>query len=196
MIFNLTRRLALAAALATAAALVVAAPAHAAGTTLKVQQIQCSEETDEVGSDSPYFLVFAGSPTNAGATSFGKWGPGYLDGNMDTGETANPGATIATGVSSGWRLFTLMVEEDNGNDLSAFDLQQISNAMFNQYQVSFWKPQAQMNFEMTLNMLLVVAGYLGNDDLVGTGVATASAAGAWVLYTGDGGRYWVNYKLV
>ena len=100
------------------------------------------EETDEVGSDSPYVLVFATSPSNSGSVRFGKWGPGGWDTAVDTGDIYYPNGTIASGVQPGWTLWTVLMEEDDGNDISSGDMAYIDSMMWNQWQVSFWQPAA------------------------------------------------------
>ncbi|MEV4410328.1 hypothetical protein [Catellatospora sp. NPDC049609] len=194
---HLSRRIGLLGALtgvALAAGLAASAPAHAA-TTLRVATVQCLEETDEVGDDSPYFLVFAASPTNPSATAFGKWGPGGWDAEVASGETYYPNAAIASGVGSGWLLITVMLEEDYDNDLSAGEITSIGNNMFNQYQISFWKDQATKISELRNTLRNTTNLYLSNDELVATASGTASASGSWAQYVGDGGNYRVRYTL-
>src|SRR5687767_10401322 len=113
--------------LAVGASVVLASPTQAAYPALRVLTVHCVEETSESGADSPYFLVFAASPTNPNATAFGKWGPGYLDVNVSSGEIHYPNATIISNVPSNWFLISVMMEEDDGNDFSALELQNISN---------------------------------------------------------------------
>ncbi|GAA1421960.1 hypothetical protein ACFQZ4_07340 [Catellatospora coxensis] len=177
---------------ALAAGLAVGTPAQAA-TTLKVATVICNEETDEIGDDSPYFLVFAASTTNPGATAFGKWGPGGWDAEIATGDSYSPNASIVSGVSSSsWRLISLMVEEDYDNDLNAAELQDIGTNMYNQYQLSFWKPTTTLISEMRAALRNTTATYLSNDDMVAT---ASSSIGGWAYYVGDGGSYQVKYTL-
>ena len=176
-------------------AVVAAAPAQAAGTTLKLDRVHCAEETDEVGSDSPYVLVFATSPSNAGANRFGKWGPGSWDNAVDKNDVYYPNGTITTGVQSGWKLWTVLMEEDDGNDLSSGDLTYIGNALHNQWQVSFWQTGVQQQFSMTLAFLNAIAETTGNDDTVAFRIGTASSS-TTINYTGDGGNYNLRFKLV
>ncbi|BCJ76806.1 hypothetical protein CS0771_63500 [Catellatospora sp. IY07-71] len=194
---HLTRRLGMLGALtgvALAAGLAVGAPAQA-GTTLRVATVQCVEETDEVGDDSPYFLVFAASTTNPGATAFGRWGPGGWDAEVASGETYYPNASIVSGVSSGWLLISVMLEEDYDNDLSAGEITWIGNNMYNQYQISFWKDAATRNSELRNTLRNTTNMYLSNDELVATAATTASVSGTWATYVGDGGNYKVKYTL-
>jgi hypothetical protein len=116
-----------------------ATAAHAAAGQLRVSSVHCDEQNDDFGGDSPYFLVFAGSPTNPSVTNLGRYGPGSMDNEVDEGETWHPNGLVVSGVSSSWVIITIMLEEDDGNDLSAADVQNLGNAMYNQYQVSFWK---------------------------------------------------------
>lgn len=176
---------------ALAAGLAAGSPAQAA-TTLKVATVICNEETDEIGDDSPYFLVFAASTTNPGATAFGKWGPGGWDDEIASGDSYSPNASIATGVGSGWRLISLMVEEDYDNDLTAGEIAWIGNNMYNQYQISFWKPASTMISELRATLRNTTNLYLSNDDMVAT---ASSSIGGWAYYVGDGGSYQVRYTL-
>ncbi|WP_144120790.1 hypothetical protein [Catellatospora sichuanensis] len=192
---HLTRRIGVLGALtgvALAAGLAVSSPAQAA-TTLKVANVICHEETDEVGDDSPYFLVFAASTTNPSATAFGKWGPGGWDAEIATGDSYSPNASIVSGVgSSSWRLISLMVEEDYDNDLTAGEIAWIGNNMFNQYQISFWQPASTMISELRATLRNTTAMYLSNDDMVAT---ASSTIGSYAGYVGDGGYYQVRYTL-
>jgi hypothetical protein len=178
--------------------LVAATPAHAAGTTLKLDRVHCVEETDEVGSDSPYVLVFATSPSNSGAVRFGKWGPGGWDTKVDSGDIYYPNGTIASGVQAGWTLWTVLMEEDDGNDLSAGDLDYIESMLWNQWQASFWQSGAQQQINMMLTFLNAVGTVTGNDDTVAIRFfpVSGSSAGSTVQFTGDGGNYWLRFRLV
>lgn len=178
--------------------LVAAGPAQAAGTTLKLDRVRCIEETDEIGSDSPYVLVFATSPTNPSATAFGVWGPGGWDNAVDTGDTYYPNATIATGVHAGWTLWSVLLEEDNANDLTPGYRAWIANAIYNKWQVAFWHAPAAQQFEMTFGIISAVDHYLDNDDIAAVRKSTvsSSSAGFDVSHNGDGGAYWLRFKLV
>ncbi|MBB5867132.1 hypothetical protein F4553_000511 [Allocatelliglobosispora scoriae] len=195
---HLTRRIGLlgaVAGVAVAASLATAVPAFAAS-SLRVATVECDEETDEIGDDSPYFLVFAASPTNPNATAFGKWGPGGWDNEVATGDIYHPNATIVSGVSSGWLIISLMLEEDDGNDLTASEITSIGNNMYNQYQISFYKAQATKISELRSTIVGTTGMYLGNDDMVASSGNTVAAGGTPVHYVGDGGNYWVTYSLV
>ena len=130
-------------------------------------------ETDEVGSDSPYVLVFATSPTNPSATAYGAWGPGGWDNAVDTGDTYYPNATLAGGVHAGWTLWSVL-------------------------QVAFWHDPAVQQFEMTFGIVSAISNYLDNDDIVAIRRSTVSSstAGFDVSDNGDGGAYWLRFKLV
>ncbi|GHJ43664.1 hypothetical protein Cs7R123_10060 [Catellatospora sp. TT07R-123] len=194
---RLTRRIGLLGAftgVAVAGGLAAAVPAHAAS-TLRVATVQCDEETDEIGDDSPYFVVFAASTTNPNATAFGKWGPGAWDNAVATGDIYHPNGAVVSGVGSGWIIVSLMLEEDDGNDLTASEITSIGNNMYNQYQISFWKSQSTMLSELRSTLRSTTDMYLTNDDLVATATGSASAGGSWAHYVGDGGQYWVQYTL-
>ncbi|WP_020521038.1 hypothetical protein [Catelliglobosispora koreensis] len=185
------RKLALSLALtglAVGTSLILASPAQAAYPALRVLAVHCVEETSENGDDSPYYLVFAASPTNPNATAFGKWGPGYLDNNVSTDEIHYPNATIISNVPSNWFLISIMLEEDDGNDLSALELQNISNNMYNTYQAWFGNPFVTTQLRATLWSM--ADDYTYNDDRVATAY---HSPGSTVTYTGDGGQYRVRF---
>jgi hypothetical protein len=154
-----------------------------------VVTVQCLVETSEIGSDSPYFMVFAASLTNPDATTFGKWGPGYLDNVVNTGETFAPNASIIANVPSNWVLISIMMEEDDGNDMSSLELQNIGNNMHNYYQI--WFGSSSMPSQMRAMLRGMADDYSTNDDIVATGY---SSVGALVTYSGDGGVYRVRYS--
>ena len=185
-------------ALLAGLSLVAATPAQAAGTTLKLDRVQCIEETDEIGGDSPYVLVYATSPTNSGVVRIGRWGPGGWDGNVNTGETYYPNGTIATGVQAGWTLWTVLMEEDDGNDISSGDLAYIDSMMWNQWQVSFWQSGVLQQLNMMMTFLNAIDEVTGNDDTVAIRVfpISGSSAGTSINFTGDGGNYTLRFKLV
>ncbi len=187
-----------AAALLGGLSLVAAAPAQAAGSTLKLDRVHCDEETDEIGSDSPYVLVFATSPSNAGAVSFGKWGPGGWDNVVDTGDIYYPNGTIASGVQGGWTLWTVLMEEDNGHDISAGDMTYINTVMWNQWQASFWQSAATQQITMTMAFLNAIGATTDNDDTVAIRSFAISglSTGTTMNFSGDGGSYNLRFKLV
>jgi hypothetical protein len=178
--------------------LVAAGPAQAAGTTLKLDRVRCITQTDVFGDDSPYVLVFATSPNNSGAVRFGKWGPGYLDNVVDSGDTYHPNGTIASGVQAGWTLWTVLMEEDDGNDLSSGDLDYIDSRMWNQWQVSFWQASPLKELNMMMTFLDAIDDATGNDDSVAIRYfpISGSSTGTDVSFNGDGGAYWLRFKLV
>lgn len=176
----------------SAAGLVAATPAHAAG-VLKLERVHCVEETDWIGGDSPYVLVFATSPTYSGATQFGKWGPGSWDGNVDAGDIYYPNGTITGGVQSNWTLWTVLMEEDDGNDLSSGDLNYIETAVYNQWQASFWQAAGPQQFAMTMAFLSAIINVTGNDDIV---ALRRTSVGVNTSHNGDDGAYWLRFKLV
>jgi hypothetical protein len=173
--------------------LVAAAPAHAAGTTLKLDRVHCVVENDWIGGDSPYVLVFATSPSNPNGTRFGKWGPGSWDGNVDPGDVYFPNGTITTSVQSNWTMWTMLMEEDDGNDLSSGDIAYIGTALHNQWQVSFWHDSALAQLEMFMAYYSVVDNVVGNDDILGM---RKTSAGVNTHFNSDDADYWIRLKVV
>jgi hypothetical protein len=173
--------------------LVTAAPAQAAGTTLKLDRVHCVVENDWIGGDSPYVLVFATDPTNPDGTRFGKWGPGSWDGNVDPGDVYYPNGTVATSVQSNWTMWTMLMEEDDGNDLSSGDIAYIGTALHNQWQVSFWHDPVIAQFELLMTYYSVVDDVIGNDDILGM---RKTSAGVNTHFNSDDADYWIRLKVV
>lgn len=84
--------------------------------SLVVDKIKCVEESDEIGSDSCYIVVFRGntnSPFNTGVASVG---PGSAWDDFDTGETAHKDVSIAqTNANAVYAV--MLVEKDHGKDI-------------------------------------------------------------------------------
>src|SRR5687768_3632484 len=103
-------------------------PASAATGTLVFSQFRCLEETNEIGSDSPYFLVFSASGSNPDLNHTVLVRQPHWDDEVDSGEAFSPNTAVAT-VNSNSLVLAAVVEEDDGPDLSSSDVNSIRNHM-------------------------------------------------------------------
>ena len=178
--------------------LAAATPAQAAGTTLKLDRVHCVEETDEVGSDSPYVLVFATSPSNSGAVRFGKWGPGGWDTAVDTGDIYYPNGTIASGVQPGWDA----VDRPDGGGrrqrhlLRRHGLHRLDDVEPVAGLVLAAGRAAADQHDAHLPQRRWDCGTGNDDGRHPLFPISGSSAGSTVQFTGDGGNYWLRFKLV
>src|SRR5262245_54761153 len=86
--------------------------------TLRLTQIKCHEETDEVGWDSPYFVVFVGRGHGSGKLSsdlkfLKKWN---WDNEFESGTKQTFEMSVATGVEGNSLVLIAMLEEDDNPD--------------------------------------------------------------------------------
>ena len=124
--------------------------------SLVVDRIKCVEETDGLGSDEIYMVVFRGRTSAPFSTGLASVGPGSAWDDFDSGETSNTDVTIAQTNSDA--VYALMlIEQDDGKDVAGTDV------------IGAWKAQTDLIWKSI--MLGFVAGGLP------TNTPTARAAG-------------------
>src|SRR5262245_14228241 len=102
--------------------------------TLVVDKIKCVEESDEVGADDIYLVVFrafASAPYDSNLVSVG---PGAAWSDFDTGETHDTDVTIAQTRSDAVYAI-MMVEKDHGKDISGSEV------------LGVWKAQTNLSWK-------------------------------------------------
>ncbi|MBE3014801.1 hypothetical protein IL992_37335 [Microbispora sp. NEAU-D428] len=173
-------------------------PANAAtGITVDLRQIVCAEMNDTAGSDTPYFVVFIGSPTNPDDTRVEVVYPGIETTPRKTPYT--PKTKIATNVPSGSLTVTVMLEQDGPfGDLNPGH--QIPNIMHNEYQKYFWQPIEKKAAALRTALRSAVKSemkseLLGRDDILGDSYATVyqNTVTAPMKFAEDDGEYVVRY---
>jgi hypothetical protein len=169
--------------------------------SLILQSFKCVEETDEVGSDSPYFVIFHGDPTNPSAARVRKVRKQAWDGTVDSGETVQANSTVVgNGVSARSVVLAAFMEEDNDSDISAGDLTAIENHMrtvFTAFSASGTAPLNLLTMQMTMEFIKALIPRIENDDLCGLApLKITNTAGLLpaLRFTGDGGDYRVQFK--
>lgn len=135
--------------------------------SLVIDKIKCVEESDEVGSDDIYLIVFIGRTVAPFNSAIGSFGPGSAWGDFDTGETHHTDVNTFAFTASDAVYAVMMVEKDNAKDIKG-------NAVLGAY-------KAQTDLTWKSIMLGMVAGGIP------TGTPAAKNAGfAGIKNTLDG----------
>ena len=167
---------------------------------LILQSFKCIEETNEVGSDSPYFVVFHGNPTSPNAATVRRIRKQAWDTTVDSGETVQANSFVIDGVGTSSIVLAAFIEEDGDPDISPADLTSIENHMrtfFTAFSASGTTPQNQLTFQMTLEFFKALIPRIENDELCGLAplkITTTSGLLPLLKFTGDGGDYRVQFK--
>jgi len=177
--------------------------------TLILKRFHCVTETNEPGSDSPYFLTFVGDITN-GNTAMKMTRQGNWHNEVDEGEIWQVNATVADGFNfkpATTLVLCAMVEEDEGLDISNAEVEQIQAALaqrLNQFRATganVIKPIITNSMAQTMRARIVVS-LLTNagagDDIVGVKALKLNGntgEQALVSLVGDGGHYRVRYGV-
>lgn len=181
---------------------------------LTVDQIWCDEETDEVGSDSVYFVVFRGNTTGDFNSNVGVHGPGLHWDDFDTGEATGHDKAIAQYFPESVYVVTL-IEKDHGRDIAGPAV------------IGAWKAQTGITWKsIMVSLTLSSPGPLsaqqkagaaqgirsamlglssiynefpfGDDDMISQPKQIVIAPGQkpTLTFNGDGGRYRVRFKIM
>jgi hypothetical protein len=168
---------------------------------LTLKEFRCLEETDEIGSDSPYFLVFVGDATLGNAQSDvkrirrGEW-----DDNVDTGELFQPNATVTDGFKLDFVLVAMM-EEDWDPDIGGQTLTQVRNwmhAAFDGLASATGFVDSNIAGIVREEFEKVIKLKCSNDEYLGVKRLSLSAQNGLLPllnFQGDGGRYRVRFAL-
>jgi hypothetical protein len=127
--------------------------------SLVVDKIKCVEESDEIGSDDIYLIVFQGRTVPPFNSGLNVVGPGSAWSDFDTGETHNTDVRVAS-KNSDAVYAVMMVEQDFGTDIAGADT------------VGAWKAQTDLIWKSI--MLGLVAG----------GLSTGSTSAKSSAFTG------------
>lgn len=111
--------------------------------SLVVDKIKCVEESDEIGADDLYLIVFQGRTVAPFASGLNSIGPGSAWSDFDTGETHHTDVRVASTNPDGVYA-VMMVEKDSSKDIQG-------NAV-----VGAWKAQTDLVWKSV--MLGMVAG--------------------------------------
>lgn len=86
---------------------------------LILERFKCVEESDEVGSDSPYFMIYVAEARNGKAKSDVKFvRKSAWDNETDSGDTFVPNITVSNNMNHDL-VIVGMIEEDNDPDFGS-----------------------------------------------------------------------------
>ena len=89
--------------------------------SLVIDAVRCREETDEIGSDDVYVVVFRGDPKAPFGSNVGVHGPGSVWSDFDTTEFEGTDVPIAKFFPDPVYV-VMLVEEDNARDISGAEV--------------------------------------------------------------------------
>lgn len=169
---------------------------------LIVDHMWCREETDEVGSDDVYMVVFHGRNTAPFNTRVDSVGPGNFWDDFDSGDDWSQDIVVSTHHPDSTYVIAL-VEKDDGKDITGGILHALKTTLN-----VVWKVAAASNPSKEARANAVVSaiqGFLaqytefpyGNDDLINVVKVLQIAPGALPIleFKGDGGRYRARFKV-
>jgi hypothetical protein len=85
--------------------------------TLRLLEFKADEETDEVGSDSPYFVFFIGKPNSPDTAQLVRIRQPHWDNEVDSGDLYKPNTNVAGGVDANTLVLCALMEEDDNADI-------------------------------------------------------------------------------
>uniref|UniRef100_A0A7C1JK61 Uncharacterized protein n=1 Tax=Caldilinea aerophila TaxID=133453 RepID=A0A7C1JK61_9CHLR len=112
--------------------------------SLVVDKIKCIEESNEIGADDIYLIVFRGRTVAPFESNLASIGPGSAWSDFDTGETHHTDVTIAK-TQADAVYAVMMVEKDMGKDISGVEV------------IGAWKAQTDLVWK-SIMMGFVAAG--------------------------------------
>ena len=176
---------------------------------LILKRFQCVIDTDELGSESPYFLTFVGD-IGSGKTTLKMTRQGNWENEVDKGEIWTVNETVAEGfalVPAKTLVLSAMVEEDEGLDVNGNEMTMIHNVLIAKLNGFRQAGATIVNSAIAGPMASAFKSVLGlalfsttgaADDYMGTKrVALSGNVGDLpvVSFVGDGGRYNVRYAV-
>ncbi len=85
--------------------------------TLRLLEFKADEETDEVGSDSPYFVFFIGKASSPNTAQLVRIRQPHWDNEVDSGDLYKPNTNVAGGVDANTLVLCALMEEDDNADI-------------------------------------------------------------------------------
>jgi hypothetical protein len=86
--------------------------------TLILKDFQCIEETNEIGSDSPYFVFFIGKGSDPGDATLVTIRQSRWDERVDAGNVFHPNAAVSN-VDGNTLVLCALMEEDLNTDITS-----------------------------------------------------------------------------
>lgn len=191
--------------------------------SLVVDAVRCVEETDEVGSDDVYMIIFRGDPKPPFSSNLGVHGPGNFWSNLDSGDLReskllrffDPDAIPIAQYFSDAVYVIMLVEEDASKDISGSEVigawKTVCGAAWKGALLGLrlsgnWPPSAAQLSTAASNvghaMLGLASIYMefpkGDDDVIGKPQQIVISPGKTPThhFKGDGGYYRVRFNII
>ena len=136
---------------------------------LTSKEFRCVVETDELGDDSPYFLVFLGNAGNPKFSDVKRIRNSQWDNEISTGDLVHVNTTVSGGVGMNTLVLVALLEEDNNPDIAGATLTNLKNWMASAYD-AFWASGsatlAQLEANLKPEFAKAINANLANDDVV------------------------------
>ena len=166
---------------------------------LVLSEFRCVTETDEIGDDSPYFVIFIGN-TGTSFSDVKRLRDPQWDNNISSGKLVHVNSTVSSGVGTNSLVLVALLEEDNDPDISGQILTNIKQSMSGWYNTIFAQGGGISQMEASLKPLFKqhIEAALSNDDVVAIArlkVTTLSGNLNLLHMWGDGGYYRVRFKM-
>lgn len=167
--------------------------------TLKLRAFRCVEESDEVGADSPYFVVFHGQPNNPGGAQITSVRRESWDNEVDSGDLFTPNAVVAKDIDTSTFVLVALMEEDVDRDIAGTAANNVENwmrTMFSAYSGSGVTPHSYLAEKLIPELRRAINNYRSNDDIIDVKwlpVSTLNGDLKLLRFSGDGASYRVRF---
>lgn len=168
---------------------------------LYLKEFRCVEETDELGNDSPYFVVFVGNNSGQPSSDVVRVRDPAWDGAAKSGKLFQPNMWVHNQVDTNSIVVVALVEEDYDPDITDGKiavLKLLMQTRFNLY-AGWGLTKQQLAYQMRHEFADYLPDLLVNDEYtqskslnVNTGVGDLPL----LTFSGDGGFYRVRFKMV
>ena len=165
---------------------------------LEVGRITCIEESDEIGDDDIYLVVFlvrAGKETKLNIV-----GPGPAWRNFSTGDSRGQDITLDGGAEFSTVYFVAMIECDNGKDIAGITKLRLEAALKHNFEafgsdIRRFKKEAKKSLDNALGNDDIIEGPHGLPHAFQTVQLSANERKKTIVFKGDGAEYHVKFKM-
>lgn len=168
---------------------------------LYLKEFRCVEETDELGNDSPYFVVFVGNKAGQPSSDVVRVRDPAWDGAAHSGKLFQPNMWVHNQVDTNSVVLVALLEEDYAPDINAGKIEVLKLLMQAKWAIyGGWNlSNSQLAYLARSDLANYLQGLLANDEYIQTKHLTISTSvGNLPLLTfgGDGGFYRVRFHMV
>lgn len=168
---------------------------------LYLKEFRCVEETDEVGNDSPYFVVFIGNKGGAPSSDVVRLRDPDWDGAAHSGKLFQPNLWVHNQVDTNSIVLVALIEEDYAADINASRIAVLKVLMQSKWSIygSWNLSNAQLAYLARNDFASYLQDLLVNDEYIQTkslSISTNVGDLPLLTFAGDGGFYRVRFKMV